>query len=39
VGKIPEPEALEILALPPAGEEDDGEDPAVEVMATEPQNE
>jgi DNA recombination protein RmuC len=39
VEKLPEPEALEILALPAAGEEDEGEDPAAEVTATEPKNE
>jgi DNA recombination protein RmuC len=39
VEKMPEPEALEILALPAAGEEDEGEDPAVEVTAIEPKNE
>ncbi len=39
VEKLPEPEALEILALPAANEEDEGEDPAVEVTATEPKDE
>jgi DNA recombination protein RmuC len=39
VEKLPEPEALGILALPAAGEEDEGEDPAVEVTATEPKDE
>lgn len=35
VEKLPEPEALEILALPLAGEEDDGEGAAVEEAPTE----
>lgn len=39
VEKLPEPEALEVLALPAAGGEDEGEDHAVAVTATEPQNE
>jgi DNA recombination protein RmuC len=39
VDKLPEPEALEILALSAAGEEDEGEDPAAEVTVTEPKNE
>ncbi len=37
VEKLPEPEALEILALPLAGEEDEGEDTVVEETATEPE--
>ncbi|MBM4295555.1 MAG: DNA recombination protein RmuC [Deltaproteobacteria bacterium] len=36
VEKLPEPEALEILALPPADEEDDGADTVVDEAATEP---
>ncbi|MGA9756153.1 MAG: DNA recombination protein RmuC [Desulfobaccales bacterium] len=34
VEKLTEPEALEILALPPLGEEDEGEDTALEDAAT-----
>jgi DNA recombination protein RmuC len=36
VEKLPEPEALEILALPITNEEDGGEDKAVDEAATEP---
>jgi DNA recombination protein RmuC len=36
VEKLPEPEALEILALPTTNEEDDGEDKVVDEAATEP---
>jgi len=36
VEQLTEPEALEILALPALGEEDDGEDTALEDAATEP---
>jgi len=39
VERLPEPEALEILALPAAGEGDEEEDPAAEVSATDPKNE
>jgi hypothetical protein len=34
VEQLPEPEALEFLALPPLGEENDGEDTAFEDAAT-----
>ncbi|HEY9073322.1 MAG TPA: DNA recombination protein RmuC [Desulfobaccales bacterium] len=37
VEKLPEPEALEILALPVAGEEDNGEDTVVPEVPTEPE--
>ena len=37
VEKLPEPEALEILALPPAGEEDEGEEVSVEDAGIEPE--
>jgi DNA recombination protein RmuC len=37
VEKLPEPEALEILALPLAGEEDEGEDTVVQEAPTEPE--
>jgi DNA recombination protein RmuC len=36
VEKMPETEAVEILALPLAGEEEEGEDHALEEPATEP---
>ncbi len=39
VEKLPEPEALEILALPTLGEEDDGEDEALADEAAEPKPE
>ncbi len=39
VEKLPEPEALEILALPTLGEEDDGEDEALAEEAAEPKPE
>jgi DNA recombination protein RmuC len=37
VEKLPEPEALEILALPEAGEENEGEDTFVQEAPTEPE--
>jgi DNA recombination protein RmuC len=39
VEKLPEPEALEILALPTANEEDNGEDQVVDEAPTEPKQE
>lgn len=39
VEKLPEPEALEILALPATNEEDDGDDKIVDEAATEPKQE
>jgi DNA recombination protein RmuC len=39
VEKLPEPEALEILALPSAGEDEEGEDLAVGGTAAEPEQE
>jgi DNA recombination protein RmuC len=37
VEKLPEPEALEVLALPLVGEEDEGEDTLVQEASTEPE--